>query len=130
MAEIEEALFVRATTFAGLQALVGARFYPLRLPPNVTLPAGTYQRIGGPRFEAAGSDTGIAQQRIQVDWYAETYAEVKAVARQARLAFERWSDDAADPRVLDTYIDRDTDIDEPSVKNYRVSQDFTVLHAE
>lgn len=130
MAEIETALVTRLKARASLVSLVGARIYPLRLPQDPILPAVTYQRIGGPREEALGSDPGFARQRIQVDTWALTYASAKAVAKQVRLALERWSDDAASPRVIDSFIERDTDLDEPDVENYRVSQDYLVIHAE
>ncbi|MCK9497110.1 MAG: DUF3168 domain-containing protein [Dehalococcoidia bacterium] len=130
MAEIESALVTRLKARPSLVSLVGARIYPLRLPQSPMLPAVTYQRIGGPREEGLTADPGFARQRIQVDTWALTYASAKAVAHQVRLALERWSDDSASPRVIDSFIERDTDLDEPGVENYRVSQDYLVIHAE
>lgn len=135
MAEIEAAIHTRLTGFAGLSALVAARVYPMHLQQPPTLPALTYQRIGGRREGALGVDVAV-YQRMQIDIWAETYAAAKAVAKQVRLALQRWSDNAADPRVLDCTLERDTDlpVDLTAINSgsgeFRVSQDYVVLYEE
>jgi hypothetical protein len=128
MAELEEVLFTHLTGFAGLSALVAARVYPLLLPQVPTYPALTYQRIDSPHEGVMGGATDIARTRVQVDSWAETYAEAKAVATQVRLALDNWESEAVSPAIINAAFDTDGDIYEEEVGIYRVRADYLILH--
>lgn len=84
---IEQALFNRLSTFAGLMALIDTRVFPVRLPQGVILPAATYSRVSGPviRTMQGGANPNPV---FQVDCWAETYLAAKSVAGQVRDALD------------------------------------------
>lgn len=134
MAEIEQALFTRLSGFSGLAALISARIYPMRAPQAATLPFVVYQRLpGGERVTAMGADPGVSFSPFQFDCYGQTYPSAKAVGTQLRYALERWRDANSNPEVLDSFIERDQDLDpmeEPVTELFRVSQDYRIAHRE
>lgn len=87
-ATIEEAVYHRLTTFAGLEALIDDRAYPLVLPVDVTLPAVAYQTISSiPKHSMVGP-SGLTETRVQISTVAADYASAKVVDRQVRAAFD------------------------------------------
>lgn len=57
---------------AGVSALIGTRLYPLRLPAEVVLPAGTFQRITTTPHNTLTGTHGSAAAPLQIDSYAAT----------------------------------------------------------
>ena len=113
-------ILARATTHAGLSALIGARCYPLRLPDTPTFPALSYQRISS--SEKAGT-SGVHHPRYQFDCWGTTYVQAEAVAVQVEAAFAEHRaagtpDYRGGQRVgqLDTY--------DPATGRYRVIVDM------
>lgn len=88
MPTIEEAVYSRLTTFAGLAALIGTRAYPLVIPVDADLPAVAYQTIShNPKHSMTGP-TGLSETRVQISTVADDYAEAKRVDGQVRAAFD------------------------------------------
>jgi hypothetical protein len=134
MTAVEEVLRTRLTGFSGLASLVSARVYPLAMPQNVTYPAITYQRVSTVRISAMGGDTGDVRARFQFDVYGATYASVRAVADQARLALQRWNTTTG-ATICDIFLQNDLDMhdndpSESTVRLFRVMMDFLVLYEE
>lgn len=65
---------------AGVQALVGSRFYPDKLPQNPVLPAAVFQRVGGTRQKTQCATDGTVLGSYQLDWYGKTGASAKQAA--------------------------------------------------
>ena len=84
---IEEVVFSRLTTFAGLAALIGTRAYPLVIPVDVTLPAIAYQTISSDPQKSHDGFTGLTMTRVQITTVANDYATAKQVDQQVRAAF-------------------------------------------
>lgn len=127
---IEESLFTRLSTHAGLSALVSARIYPLILPQKPTLPAVTYTRVSGERVSAMGADTVIARPRFQVSCFASTYASARAVAAQVRAALQRWRGTVGGVVIQDSFIESEIDLYEDDTKLYHTALDFEIIHEE
>jgi len=127
---IEEAVFDRSQTFAGLNTLIGTRFFPMKLPQNPTYPACTYNRISSEHIRAMGADPGLARVRIQIDCWETQYSLVKVLQRQVRLAFERWSGTHAGVTVDDSLIETTFDNYDEDTNIYQVSIDFDVIFTE
>lgn len=107
---IEETIYGRMASWAGLAALVRDRIYPVKLPQKVTLPAVAYRRAATAREVLDGADPGIARVKFEVCACAGTWLEARQVAQQVRLALERWWDDAngvQDSYIIDEYEDYD-----------------------
>jgi hypothetical protein len=69
---IQTGLFSLITGFSSVSALIGTRLHPLSLREAETLPAMTYQLVGGssdPTFETSG----MQRLRVQFDCWGENY---------------------------------------------------------
>lgn len=129
MMAIEDTLFTRLSTFAGLTALVGARIYPLIIPEGQGKkgPCVTYQRISTePRESCMVADDGYARARIQVTAWGDTYTAVKAVAEQVRQALQRWSATG----VLDTFLLAENDLYDEEALKFGAAIDAQVVYTE
>jgi len=123
---IEQTLFTRLSTFAGLTALVATRIYPLIMPQGVTHPAVTYQRISSTRESCMVDDDGIVRARFQVTTWAATFASARAVIDQVRLALQRWSTSG----VQDTYIIGEYDLYDEAALIFGAAIDAEVVYEE
>lgn len=130
MAEPEEAVFARLQAVSGVTDLVGVRVYPQLLPQRATKPAVTYQRISADRESAMGADIDLVWARMQISSWAATYSEAKALARQVRLALQRWGGTAAGVVVDEVFILNEIDRYEDEVEIHRVIQDFKMWYRE
>ena len=130
---VEEALYHRLANFAGLAALVSTRIYPMRLPPAVTLPAVTYQRVSGVRVQSLGGPTGLASPRFQISVWASTYSAAKAVATQIRYALDGFQGNmGASPfiNVGGITLENELELIDPDTQLFHIPSDFTIWHAE
>lgn len=123
---IEETLFTRLSTFAGLTALVGTRIYPLIMPQGVVHPAVTYQRISSTRESCMVDDDGIVRSRFQVSVWANTFASARAIIDQVRQALQRWSTTG----VQDTFILAEYDLYDEEALIFGVALDAEVIYEE
>jgi hypothetical protein len=124
---VESLIYNRLSTFAGLSALVNTRVYPLILPQGVTYPAVTYQRTGSePRESCMLSDSGFAYGLFRVIAWDNTYAGARAVAKQVRLALQRWQTAG----VQDTYIINDFDTYDEEAQRYGGAIEAQVVYDE
>ena len=74
MKTVERAIYEKLKTFAS------GRVYAMRAVQNATAPFVVFQRTSSDRWRSVNAPSGIAQARIQVDVYAETYYEAKDMA--------------------------------------------------
>src|SRR5262245_42213214 len=138
MPQLEEAIYSRLSTFAGLTALVAQRIYPIRAPEAVPMPLVVYQRISSYRWSAMKVDTGVARARMQVTAWATQATTAKSVKEQVRKALERWSGTVAGMVILDSYIADERDLFEETSQEagqgetgaYGVSLDAMIPYRE
>ncbi len=68
------------TDFKSALASTTARaVYPLAIPQGVALPALTYQIISTTRDQTHSGASGLVTSRVQIDVFANTYADVEAI---------------------------------------------------
>lgn len=77
-----------------------------------------------------GSDIGIVSARFQIDVIALSYAGMRAVMEQARLALQRYRDAASDPEVLETFIQNEQELYEDETDLHHGVLDVLVHHRE
>lgn len=124
---IEATLFTRLSGFAGLNALVASRIYPLVAPEGATYPLLVYQRISTqPRESCMVADVGIVRSRVQFTAWAETFKAARAVLDQVRQALQRYSASG----VQDIYIVGENDLYDPEVLKYGAALDAEVVYEE
>lgn len=98
----------------------GARVYPLTATDNAVTPYITYQRISTNSENVMSGSSGLANTRLQIDVYADTYLLANTVADQVDNLLNAWAVTNVSVSVQDLYED--------AVKLYRVSMDFSIWH--
>jgi hypothetical protein len=127
---VEEAIYNRATTFAGISALIGTRAYPLQLPQQPTLPALTYTRISNERVSAMGADATVARARIQLSAWGATFTSAKTLAKQILSGFQRFKGTFAGIVIHDCFILNEIDLYDSDALIYQVITDIDVIYTE
>jgi hypothetical protein len=79
---MEDAIYTLLSGFAS------GRVYALRAPQNSPTPFIVYQRIGSERWRSINNPSGIGQAVIQIDAYADTFADSKNLAAQIESALD------------------------------------------
>lgn len=138
MAVLEENLYTYLQTKTGLTSLVSTRVYPDTAPQTAALPFLVYARVSTTRehkFAATGTETRLAQARVQIDCYAATYSAVSALAEQVRLALDGWRGTIGSGYANRIMLDNETDL--PADPDFgeqigvrRRSMDFVIWHEE
>lgn len=126
---MEEALTAHLLASSGLTALVGDRIDWARRPQGKRLPAVVLFVVDAlPAYTMQGP-TSLVSSRIQVDCWGETYASVKAVAREVTQALSGIDEviNGVDLRGGFKEAERDSfEVGGGGADLYRVSLDFTI----
>lgn len=80
MAQLEPRIFTILTGYSGVSAIVDTRVFPLVLPQKAALPAISYLRVDGVQDANLSGNSGMEAVRVQVDCWAQTYAQAKTLA--------------------------------------------------
>lgn len=80
--ELSKAIYSRLTGYTTLTGRVGTRIAPLEARSGWKLPYITYQIISDPPTHAMIQDATIYNPLVQIDIWAETYSNVKSIAKQ------------------------------------------------
>lgn len=130
MTTMSEALvaYVNAdTTVAGMQS---TRLYPLRLPPNATLPATVYQRIDASRVYAHALAGGLPKARYQLTHWGATFATAQALADAVRHRLDGFHGTMSGVRVDSVQCVDGPDLDDPTTNTVRCVRDYFIEHTE
>ena len=133
MSTLKDAIFTRASAFAGLTNLIGSppRFYPVKLPDAPVYPCATYNIVSGLSYSAMGVDTTVARRRLQITvWGGLSYADMDAVCEQVRACFKRLKATISSVVILDIYKLNETDLYDADAKVYYRAMDFDVAYYE
>ncbi len=118
---------------AGVQAIIGTRFYPVLVPENPTYPCATYQTISNaPSYLLEGQPT-LSSMRIQVDtWSGGTKDATYLAAKQAQEAISEVLDlfkgtlpDGT--RVAGIFVVGSRDLYEQDARVYRTTTDYQIF---
>jgi hypothetical protein len=100
----------------GVTTLVNTRVSPVQRAQDEALPCVVLTLVSAvPQNHLNGAPT-LDANRVQLDAYADTYADAREVAAACRAALE----------VGGCVMDNEFDAFEPDVTEYRVSQDWLV----
>jgi hypothetical protein len=125
---IESALYGYLSGYAGLTALVGARVYPLNLPPKPTLPAVTYQKVSGKPLHTMGNNKAADRKRFQFTCWGASYGDATAVAAQVKAALDGYDGVTGGVTVRGIQLENELDDHDPETGRYLTILDFMVLH--
>lgn len=126
---------------AGVAALVSARIYPGRAPSSANLSDGPYiiyMNVSRTRERHMGGGSGLALARYQLDAWAASYTEARALADAVRAALDNVQDEdmgaaGSTVHVDSAVLDNENDVfGEPTDGGQRapsrVSLDFLIWH--
>ena len=120
---IEAAIYTRLTEELDIDS------FPLTLPPSVTLPACTYQRISTVPEYTHDGDSLLERLRFQFDVWAETYAEACQQADTLRAAWSGYSGQVYETPAIyisAAFILSRRDLYEPETQSYRATTDVSM----
>ena len=131
MADVEDLMFTRVTTTAGVSAIVSTRMYPGEAPSAAVVPYLVYRRIAADRPQAFGSAPGNVRATFEVVSVESTPKLARTLAAAVRAALHRWRDATGPPVVEDVFLEAE---DEPLVdgkdKRFEIVQDYMVFYRE
>lgn len=84
----EEAFVFKILADAEITGKIGNRLYGSVGPQDGEFPFGVYSRLVSSYDHTMGGSSDLLTCRIQCDWYARTYEEVKRLAELARMAVD------------------------------------------
>ncbi len=90
----EEGLRTRILA-GGARAFIAERAYPQKAPQNAPRPYIVFRRISGSPERHMRGAAALAQARIQVEAYADTYGTAKAVGDAVRTTLDGFKGDVA-----------------------------------
>jgi hypothetical protein len=133
---IEQGLVAHLLADGTVAAIISNKVHPGAIPQNGTLPAIVYNRISSLRDVDMGGPSSFVRVRMRVDCWHTSYAGVKALADAVRAALNGVG--LASPKTLGAepvqlvYLDDDGDLSEfeGDRRDYRVTQDWIVIHTE
>lgn len=123
---MEEALIALLLGTGPVEAIVDDRIWPTWRPQGSPTPSVTLTVISrSPQYHASGA-SGLDQYRIQLDVFAESYGEAKALSRAVVAALSGFSGVIDGVRLGPVFLlgERDMPEMEPPDRLYRVSLDF------
>lgn len=129
---MEEALRARLLATAGVTALVSQRVHCGSRPQASVLPAITINRVSGAPIYTDDGECGLADARVQIDCWGETYSSAKQTARAVIESLSAFFGTVGavtfDFVLLD--LERDTREGGSNAEEYefRTQIDFTVLY--
>lgn len=128
---IDAALYQRLKAYTGLTDLIAQRIHPVTLPEKVTLPALVYSQVTDIQESAMGADSALSHARYTLDAHATTPLAAKQVAKQARLAVQRYRGTLDSTVIQDIFIEnKGTDFYDPQAKLYHCAVDIFIHYQE
>lgn len=127
---MEEALIAYLLAHAPLTGLVGSRIRPVIAKQGEGFPSVVVSMVSHlPEYVTQGP-LRLADSRVQVDCYGETFAGSKAVARtvKARLSGQRFTSGGVEFQQCAVIAERSSYQDGAEVNLHRTSIDFRVWH--
>jgi hypothetical protein len=129
MANLGETLYTHLVGWPALNALVGNRIYPTRMPQDPTLPAIVWHRIARrPVHVKVGYVRPIAGVLLQFDVMAATYAEIDAIAIELKQALYGFR--VVEPYIYDVMVQGEVDGDEIDLVQFHRSIDAEIWYSE
>lgn len=127
---IEAGLQKLITSNPDFSRLASGRIYPVLLPENSKFPSATYQTVGGVPLYVLAGRSGFTSMRLQVDTWAKSYAESKALAAAIVGSLDNFSGVLSDGTKVDgIQVSNTYDLYESAALLYRVFIEFAIQFA-
>ena len=122
--DFEKSLVATLKGNAPLAALVGTKIFPLIVPQGTAFPCISYQRISGMPANTLSGHSGLEEIDLQIDVWAKTYTEAKAIAKAVRAAMP------AKGTPFSAHLRMDEDLPGDDGTYFRVSMEYVVWFQE
>lgn len=131
---IEEAIKTKLSD-ATITAVVDLRVYPDILPQDTTLPAITYQQIGGFRGQVMDGVDGMVNARYQINCWDDTYEGARYLANVVNAVLNSFSGVVGTVKIFSMVFELEGDILNMSentevTKTYGKRLDFRIWFKE
>jgi hypothetical protein len=126
----EAFIVARLAEVSAVTALVGTRVYPGVAPTNAIRPYVVYTRITTPRVRSTKGLSHLASPRYQIDAWAASALEAKAVIDAVRDALDGYKGTLVGVRVGGVITQDESADSEIEAGLYRHRGEFTVWHDE
>lgn len=128
MSIIDEAIVYKVQNDSGLSALIGKKFYPLRMTQGAVPPAATYTKIDVISEHAYSTSATLFGTRYRFSALAKTAKEAKTIAIAFRTCFDGFSGTILSLKIWGVlYLDEFESYD-PDAELIEISVDFRVWH--
>lgn len=121
---VEAALRAYLVGNSGVHALVGERVYTQTMPQDGQLPAITFQRVSTVAVNSR-ADNSFGQVRVQIDGWADSDWETKALRAAIRSAMKGFKM-ASGPRVSGARLRDSRDLHDQETRRWRVLMDYMI----
>lgn len=127
---IEQGLYSKVTGNGTVSALIGTRFYPVVVPQNAVYPCASYQTISGvPTYTIGTQQAQIRQPRIQINAWAQTFDQARALGRAIRAAIDHQTGNWSGTQVLGVIFEvEEIDIYDAETRIYQNINEVTITH--
>jgi hypothetical protein len=122
---------------SAVAALIGTRFYPVKLEQGQTAPSAVYTRIGGTGEYAMEGPLTLVHMRLQIDAYAEKSQTMTDVANAIKFRFDGLRGRIQLPgspvriaRVQGVFFASERELFDKDSGLYRNSRDYMVHYEE
>lgn len=129
---MEEAFIAYLLSYTGLTSLVGTRIRPVIAKQGEGFPCVVVSVVSHlPEYVTQGP-VSLADSRVQVDCYGETFAASKAVTRAIKrlISGQRFTSGGVEFQQCAVIAERSSFQDSAEVKLHRTSIDFRVWHTQ
>ncbi|TCM56157.1 uncharacterized protein DUF3168 [Rhizobium sp. PP-F2F-G48] len=127
---MEEALIALLLAHAELVELVGTKVRPGRASQTDIAPFVVVQVIDKSRAYTMKGHSGLVRSRIQIDAYADSFAQAKAIARIIEARLSGYKDGAFKAIFLEDHRDLPAADAGTVTTKFRTSLDITVHYGE
>ncbi|HUV67481.1 MAG TPA: DUF3168 domain-containing protein [Sedimentisphaerales bacterium] len=130
-------LIITADAATEFCTVASYRIYPMIVPQGAPLPAVTYQRISGPRFDDLLLPGSLASPTFQLNSWAAAYPEAKALGDAVQAAMNVYYTGGVVAGVTIGSVTMLDDGDLPDLspsaeerERYAIRQDWQIIHKE
>jgi hypothetical protein len=114
---------------SAITTITGARIWPGSIPQGEPLPALVVNRISGRPLYADDGETGLEENRVQIDCYALTYTLAESLRAAVQSTLSAYVADAVFPYImLDVTRDLRDGGSKESEYPFRISMDFIIWY--
>lgn len=129
---MEEALIARLLGSAAVIALISNRVFPGAVPQGAPMPAIVLNVLTGAPLYADDGECGLAETRVQIDSWADSYAAAKKLGRAVHQALSAFDGTVNGVEFQSVTLEDERDLRESGANaaeyRYRNSRDFIVWH--